>query len=76
MVVSLNVVSIEEEKLDRKNGVKSRCEEDDPDRQKCTVVSLPNVILDIQCDETLDGTAAHEADTGQVCLPTDGCEPA
>jgi hypothetical protein len=61
------------------NGQKSVEEdgvEDDRDRDQGAVPSLGNIRLVVERDQALDDAADHEADTGEIYLPSDRGKPA
>ena len=62
--------------LDCQEGVEEDGVEDDCDRDQGAVPSLGNIRLVVERDKTLDDTADHEADTGEIDLPSDRREPA
>jgi len=60
------------------NGQKSVEEdrvENDRDRDQGAVPSLGNIRLVVERDQALDDAADHEADTGEIYLPSDRGEP-
>jgi hypothetical protein len=73
-------VEAKEDAFDQRelNGQKSVEEdgvENDCDRDQGTVPSLGNIRLVVERDQALDDAADHEADTGEIYLPSDRGKP-
>jgi hypothetical protein len=68
--------ALDQRELDCQKGVEEDGVEDDCDRDQGAVPSLRNVRLVVERDQALDDAADHEADTGEIDLPSDRGEPA